>query len=264
MMGCVGPVARQPTSVGFVEQYAVAAGRFADAVADSDMRAGVPSCPGWSTYDLVVHLGNVHAWAATVVETRRPAADQSDQPRSSRARVVSGWYAAKAEDLYQVLRCVVPDQPCWTFVEREGVAGFWARRQLHETTVHLVDLDAACGRGTELDPAVCADGVEEVLGTMLRRMHHRGHPARLTERLRVECVDTGDRWLLTPQPQAPPALTRCRGEVAGEADGSADVVSARAETLYRLLWHRAVSAGELRVDGDQARVQAFLASRLTP
>ncbi|WP_367303766.1 maleylpyruvate isomerase N-terminal domain-containing protein [Nocardioides panacis] len=50
----------------------------------SDLRAPVPGCPGWSVLDLVVHVGNVHAWAATIVETGRAAAEQNDRPSSSR------------------------------------------------------------------------------------------------------------------------------------------------------------------------------------
>ncbi len=254
-------VARRPATVGFAEQYAVAAGRFADAVAATDLRAPVPACPGWSAYDVVVHLGNVHAWAATIVETRRRAAEQNDEPRSGRPRTVSEWYAGKAEDLFEVLRSTVPDQPCWTFVEHEGVAEFWARRQLHETTMHRVDLDTCAGRTCDVDDQVAADGVQEVLDTMLRRMHHRGHPAALDRPLAVVATDTADRWLLTPQPPGPPAVRR-RRDGAGVA--VPDRVAAPVGTLYRLLWHRPVDDATVRVSGDAARVRGFLTSRLTP
>ena len=55
-----------------VEDLRRAVEDFADAVAStapSGLRGRVASCPGWSAYDLVVHLGNVHGWAATIVET---------------------------------------------------------------------------------------------------------------------------------------------------------------------------------------------------
>ena len=104
----------------------------------------VAGCPGWSAYDLVVHLGNVHAWAATIVETGRERREQNDEPRSSHegpGRWRSGT-RGKAEDLYEVLRHSPPERPCWNFVFGAGVAAFWSRRQLHETTIHQVDLDA--------------------------------------------------------------------------------------------------------------------------
>jgi hypothetical protein len=59
------------TQLDYVEQYVAAAERFAVAVASTDLHARVPACPDWTAYDLVCHLGNVHAWAATIVETGR-------------------------------------------------------------------------------------------------------------------------------------------------------------------------------------------------
>src|SRR4051794_35268094 len=143
------------TTDDLVDQYAGAADRFAETVASSDLRVAIGSCPGWSAYDLVVHLGNVHAWAATVVETRKRAVEQNDRPRSTKAKAVSRWYAGKAEDLLLVLEATGLDEPCWNFAYGAGVTGFWHRRQLHETTVHQLDLDLAAGRPTELDPVLC-------------------------------------------------------------------------------------------------------------
>src|SRR3954466_10178319 len=171
--------AGRSTAGDLVEQYADAADRFATAVGSTDLRAPVPSCPGWSTYDLVVHLGNVHAWAATILETRRRAAELNDRPRSSRPRTVSQWYTGKAGDLLQVLRCTPLDEPCWNFAYSSGTTGFWHRRQLHETTVHQVDLDLAARRRPALDPEQSADGIDEVLTVFLHRMHERGHAAPL-------------------------------------------------------------------------------------
>jgi uncharacterized protein (TIGR03083 family) len=280
MMGRVNAVTRGRTSLDTVEAFAAAAERFAVAVAWSDPRAPVASCPGWSTYDLVVHLGNVHAWAATIVETGRFAVEQNDEPRTSKGKVVSAWYAGKAEDLYEVLRQVPPDTPCWNFAYGAGLASFWPRRQLHETTVHQIDLDAAGGRGSEVASEVCLDGVDEVLTVMMHRMHQRGHPAVLDRPVALTATDTGDTWVVTPRPrppaaavptqpagatghaslELPPAVEHRRSAVVAVPDR----VEAPAALLYRMLWHRAADESELRVLGDERRVRAFLGSRLTP
>ena len=260
---------RGSTAIDHVEEYAAAAGRFASAVAWSDLHARVVSCPGWSTYDLVVHLGNVHAWAATIVETGVAAPTQDDEPASRRPRVVRDWYVGKAEDLYAVLRHTPLDAPCWNFVFGRGVAGFWSRRQLHETTMHQVDLDLAAGRPLELSHEVAADGVGEVLDVLLARMHHRGHPADLMRPLAVTATDTGDTWVVSPQPlptptvpvpSLPPSVEHRRSP----APGVPDRVEAPADVLYRLLWHRPVDPDAVHLAGDEARVRAFLESRLTP
>lgn len=251
------------TSLDHVEGYAAAASRFADTVARSDLRAPVPSCPAWSTYDLVVHLGNVHAWAATIVETGQRAAGQNDEPRSAKPKAVSTWYAGKADDLRQVLRAAALDRPCWNFAFGTGVAGFWPRRQLHETTVHQVDLDLAARRTTDLAAGLGADGVDEVLTVFVHRMHTLGHVARLDEPVALTASDTGDLWVVAPQPEgAPPAVKRLRVEDGAEAR---DRVEAPADVLYRVLWKRSpLDHPALRVSGDPARVQAFLGSRLVP
>jgi len=290
----VSSATHESTTLDFVEEYAAAAEKFAVAVAFADMRAPVPSCPGWSTYDLVVHVGNVHAWAATIVETGRPTPEQSDHPRSSRSRTVSSWYAGKAEDLYQVLRDARPDDPCWNFAFGAGVKAFWPRRQLHETTIHDVDLHLSQHREVFLTPEVCVDGVGEVLGVFLQRMHQRGYPTRLERPLALTATDTGDTWVVAPQPQptstatspplVPPQPHGSPAEAVPEpvpdagptmppsfahrrlpSDGVRDRVEAPVDVLYRLLWRRLpVDDPAVVVSGDADRVHAFLTSRLVP
>jgi uncharacterized protein (TIGR03083 family) len=270
------------TGLDHVGRFARAAERFADLVAAVDLGAPVPGCPGWTSYDVVTHLGNVHAWAATIVETGLEARLLDDAPRSHRARVVRDWYAGKAEDLYQVLRGTDPERPCWNFAFGAGVAGFWSRRQLHETTIHTLDLDSVSGGTTRVAPQVAADGVDEVLTVFLHRMHTRGHPATLTAPLCLVCEDTGNAWTLTPRVarsepgQAVPVQPRGSAAEAAPAlpdDGppivvdrrhpGADRVSAPAEVLYRALWKRGPSDALTRT-GDLARIDAFLGSRLVP
>jgi uncharacterized protein (TIGR03083 family) len=266
------------TGIDFVRQFAEVAARFADGVAVADLKAPVPACSGWTVRDLVVHLGNTHAWAATIVETGTKAPSQNDDPGSHRSRVVSEWYAGKAEDLYRVLRDTDPTKPTWNFAFGEGDAGFWRRRQLHETTIHAVDLAQAVGATTQIAPEVATDGIDEVLTVMLQRMHHRGHPAPLTAPLTLQCEDTGRVWTLTPRPLrdgAVPAQTRPAEDasltpttsgpplVVDRRHPQADQVSAPAAVLFQALWHR-TPYDALHTSGDEPRIRAFLASRLVP
>jgi uncharacterized protein (TIGR03083 family) len=270
------------TRLDFVERYVAAAETFAVAVASTDMGAVVPACPTWTVYDLVCHLGNVHAWAATIVETGARAVDQNDEPRSRKPKVVSEWYAGKAEDLYEVLRHADPEARCWNFAFDTGGAAFWQRRQLHETTIHTVDLFAAGRREpATVDPAVAADGVDEVLTVFLHRMHHRGRPTALTAPLCLVATDVERAWTVTPRAvvtdptagvpaqkrgsaaEAAPALIEGPPRVVERRHPAADQVAGPADLLYRVLWKRA-PASELTVTGDLARVDAFLASPLVP
>jgi uncharacterized protein (TIGR03083 family) len=275
----------------FVVEYAAVAKRFAAAVARANLRAPVPACPSWSAYDLVVHLGNTHAWAATIVETGAAAPEQDDGPRSRRPRAVADWYASKAEDLFAVLRAVEPDAPCWNFVGRREMAGFWSRRQTHETGMHLIDLlqgppPGRAGAAPELDapirPALAADGVAEVLEVFLPRMHTRGYAASLDAPLVLRCTDVDHAWTLTPVvADAPPAVTpgeaadsALRGHLPGrhvQVDHDAetarsspvDEVAGSSATLWQLLWKRVPLEGAgVALTGDADRIGRFLGSRL--
>jgi uncharacterized protein (TIGR03083 family) len=226
--------------------------RFAAGLVAADPAAPVPSCAGWTVLDLVAHLGNVHSWAATIVETGAAAADPDDLPDPD---AMQGWYAERAGRLVATLGAADPAEPCWNFARVNETKGFWARRQVHETHMHLVDLDQAHGRSTELEPDECADGVTEVCEVFLPRMHARGFPADLAQPVSLVATDTRHRWTLTPCEGLPPALTLGSGVLAN------DRLEGTAEQLWLLLWKRA-DEGVARV-GDEHRLARLLASRLT-
>jgi hypothetical protein len=145
--------------------------------------------------------------------------------------------------------------------------------------MHQVDIDHTRGRATDIDLDVAVDGITEVLTVMLHRMHQRGHPTALDEPLSLVADDTGDSWVVSPrrpssqvvplQPLSatgdarlslPPSVEHRRDV----AEPTGNYVSAPAALLYRLLWQRPVDHQDLHMGGDQARVRAFLRSRLTP
>jgi hypothetical protein len=225
----------------------------------------------------VAHLGNVHSWAATIVETASRSGELDDRPSSHRARRVSEWYLAKAEDLYTVLRNVDPLQPTWNFAFGAGVAGFWQRRQTHETLMHGVDLALAGDHEERLPLHLAVDGIDEALTVFLHRMHSRGYAAALDRPIEVRATDAERSWVVEPAPraaipaQASPSDSRAwlgTDQTApvvtpGRREG-ADRVEGPAALVLKVLWKRArpVQPG-LTLVGDEDRVLRFLGSRLT-
>jgi uncharacterized protein (TIGR03083 family) len=133
-----------------------------------DLDASVPSCPGWTMFDLAQHLGaGRRKWAAIV------AAGPADAPpdRSAWAgaaprerEALLAWSAGSTELLLSALREAVPERGCWTWwdgSQSPQTSGAAARHQLHEIAVHTYDAQLTLGAPQPLPDEVALDGVEE-------------------------------------------------------------------------------------------------------
>ena len=216
-------------------------GAFAARLRTADPAAKVPDCGDWTLADLGMHLGNVHRWAATVVTTGEVQPQNFEDGLGG-----ADWYAESAQLLLDALDAADPEDPCWHFGGTAKTKAFWFRRQVHETAVHLAD----SGSDHVLDPAVAADGVDEVLGTLLPRVTRWHAVPRLPGPVALRATDTGDAW--TVHPGEPPAL--------GPAVSEAATVEAPARDLLLRLWKR--TGPDPRVTGEAA--EALLAAPLTP
>jgi uncharacterized protein (TIGR03083 family) len=216
----------------------------------------VATCPGWTVTDLADHLGGIHRWAASIVLSGR----QQRTPTPHRTRPLADWYAGTAVALRAALAAVDPAEPCWNFSGLEQQAGFWQRRQVHETQVHLVDLALALGREVPIEPVLAADGVEEVLTIFLHRLAGRGRQPVVDGSIVVRCVDVDRQWTLDPAPEPGVGPRVSRPAPADEATADARVAGSAVD-LYLGLWRRRPHAA-LDVRGRWAR--DFLAGPLTP
>ena len=184
---------------------AIAAGR--DRLVESARGAGpdtpVPSCRRWTVRDLVVHAGNVHDWASSVL---RSGVEQPQVFDAEPTGIGDGfdellfWYAGRADALLDLLLGdeVPDDAPVWTFGPQSSAstAGFWPRRQAHEVTIHSADAMLAAGRPVldaliGLDPTMSADGVDEVLTVMLPRVAMFVPRPSMPGGLLIAATDTG-------------------------------------------------------------------------
>jgi len=232
-----------PVSLDHLAALARAQHQFATVLAAADPEAPVACCAPWRVADLALHLGAVHWWAAAMalgvdLDPHEPAA-----PRETAALVA--FYTWSAAHLRSTLADVGPDAPALTLLG-PGPAGFWRRRQLHETAVHLWDLSTAAGAGSDtLGDDVWADAVAEVVDTMTPRQVRLGRIEPLPHA--VDLVAPGGTWRLGPD--GPAAVT----------------VQGCARDLALMLWKRVLpgTAG-LEVSGDASALVSVLALRLTP
>ncbi|MER6347284.1 maleylpyruvate isomerase family mycothiol-dependent enzyme [Streptomyces sp. NPDC001595] len=206
-------------------------GLLAAAAERAGTEAQVPSCPGWQVSDLLRHTGTVHRWAAGYVRDEHPAPRPlGDLPDLDGAALVA-WYRDSHRHLVDTLAAAKPDVACWAFLPAPSPLAFWARRQVHETTVHRLDAESAAG-GTPNPVAadIAADGIDE----LLRGFHARTRSRVRTEErrvLRVRATDVDAVWTVRLSAE-PPVTTR---DDTGEADCE---FSGLAPELYAALWNR--------------------------
>ncbi|MQY03977.1 maleylpyruvate isomerase family mycothiol-dependent enzyme [Actinomadura macrotermitis] len=133
-------------------------------VAGADLRAPVPSCPGWTLGALLRHIGGGHRWAEEVVRTRATAFLPDDRVRKvdgdDSGEAPAAWLVQGAAGLADALRAAGPDAALWTPFDY-GTTAFWARRFANETLVHRADATLAAGTGFTVAADVAADAIDE-------------------------------------------------------------------------------------------------------
>ena len=160
----------------------------------------VRTCPSWTVAKLVKHTGIVHRWAMRIVATRTSTrieqrdlevglpASEADYP---------AWLAAGGAPLTAALRAAGPDTAVWAW-GAEQRSGWWARRMLHETTMHRADAELAAGAEPSIDPVVAADGIDEFLLNLPTARRPREQLASLPagSSLHLHATDADGEWLI--------------------------------------------------------------------
>ena len=169
------------------------------AIAPDGLATAVPSRAGWSVLDLVHHVGTEYAAVRSHVSrgvTSRPEtpADPAAEDLPTGAAAVQ-WWADEYEQLVAVLQSVDPGLPAWNWAPRRKEASFWHRRMAHLTAVHRWDAQTAVGLVEPIDAKLAADGVGEVLDTLLPAGRRHGHADR-TGVARLISVDPDHEWFV--------------------------------------------------------------------
>jgi uncharacterized protein (TIGR03083 family) len=243
-------------TIDYLAELGRVTGAMAATLADAKGTEPVAACPGWTVADLADHLGSIHRWAASIVLS----GERQRTPTPLHSRPLADWYAGTAAALRAALPAVDPDEPCWNFSGLQQTAGFWHRRQTHETQVHLVDASDALGRQVAIDADLAADGVDEVLTIFLHRLAARGRQPVVDVPIVLLCTDIDRRWAIRPAPGPGVGPVVSRSGVDDETAANASITGSAA-ALYLGLWRRRPHA-ELVIRGKPAH--RFLAGPLTP
>ncbi|BFV59031.1 maleylpyruvate isomerase family mycothiol-dependent enzyme [Kitasatospora sp. CMC57] len=219
--------------------------------------APVPSCPGWTLFDLVKHLGGGDRFWAAIVGAG-PADGPPAEAAAARAALelprereaLLAWAAASTQLLLSALREAGPDADCWTWWsarQTPRTSGGVARHRVQESMVHTYDVQLASGAPQPLPAEVALDGVEEFLFTCVATHSAWPHEPTAFEFHAAE----GRSWRLTVDADGArsariPAPTAATGEDSEAAGAS---VHGTAGELVLYLYDR-IKADSLQIGGD--------------
>ncbi|HEX9259535.1 MAG TPA: maleylpyruvate isomerase N-terminal domain-containing protein, partial [Acidimicrobiales bacterium] len=235
--------AAMPTSLTFADHLAAietSGRRLLVAAVEVGFDAPVPTCPAWAVDALVAHQTMVHRWATANIRGEDPDAVPNQTTIRSTVADLSAYYEEGLNGLIAALLAAPPDLKAMTFLnDAPAPREFWARRQAHETTVHMVDALAAVhgqapsAADLSIEASLAVDGVDE----LLRGFYTRGRSKLFDgEELTVLVAPTDSprRWVvrvaerLTVEPDD--------GSAIGGAFGA--TVTGTAASIYLALWNR--------------------------
>jgi uncharacterized protein (TIGR03083 family) len=164
-----------------------------------DLSVHVPSCPDWTVLDLVHHLASSYRRVRSHVSrgvTSRPE-EQTDQAPAELPTGAAAiqWWADEFGQLVELLDKLDLQLPAWNWAPRAKQAGFWHRRMAHETAVHRWDAQTAVGQVEPIDAKLAADGVAEVLDTLLPAGRQRG-PSDQAGVVQLVSTDPAHTWFV--------------------------------------------------------------------
>jgi uncharacterized protein (TIGR03083 family) len=141
----------------------------ADTAAKLDLAIEVPTCPGWTVRDAVLHTAQVylHKISCTQFGVQPDPWPPEPWPPADALADPVGFFRRAEGELLTELATRDPASHAATWWPPDQTVGFWCRRMAQETAVHRVDVQSAGGTVTPIDAELAVDGVDELLELML-------------------------------------------------------------------------------------------------
>lgn len=233
-------------------------------VAQADLDAPVPTCPGWAVRDLVLHVAQVYRHKIACTELQA-APDPWPPAWPYVAADPLGWYAESLDALLALLVERGPAAPSATWYPPEQTVGFWYRRMAHETAIHRVDAESAFGAVTPVVPDLAVDGIDELLAVMFADDWSDATPEQWGGVTPGEAVGTvavragGQVWSVVLRPME---VEVTLGEPEDRPEAAEDAVAASVDgdpsDVLLWAWNRRSAAG-IDLIGDAVLLAHFRA-----
>lgn len=216
-------------------------------LAEGDLAAAVPSCPGWTMADLISHVAHVYLHK---VETMRHNSSPDPWPPPPTGETEAQLLERGYRELQAEFSARPVSEPVFTWYAPDQTVGFWLRRMTHETVVHRWDAELAAEVPSKPIPGDLAlDGIDEALSIFVAWACAQW-PEDFAEELAkgdgAVAVSAGsDRWLVSWDSSAVSAAI---------SDNAADAeVAGSPDAVLRWLWGR-VDESAVVITGDPAKV----------
>ncbi|HSS12043.1 MAG TPA: maleylpyruvate isomerase family mycothiol-dependent enzyme [Acidimicrobiales bacterium] len=216
---------------------------------NADPTLDVPSCPGWTIEDLVRHLGEVHWFWGTDIETRPTDPDSIEAAKPARPagyQELIAWGRGQAERMISLLEQNDDTTTVWTWSPPDQTVGFIRRHQVQEAAVHRWDMQNAATQCSPdpIDPEVASDSIDELLVVTLP--WGVSDKKRLPGRVHIHCMDTEGEWFIQPNGNVEPI--HAKGDVALRGTASDLLLAA----------FKRVGINNLEVIGNEALAREFI------
>ncbi|MEV6629855.1 maleylpyruvate isomerase family mycothiol-dependent enzyme [Actinoplanes sp. NPDC051470] len=229
-----------------------------DAVTEAGPDAVVPSCPGWSTAELVEHLTavlrRVRESAPRGVTTAPERPPLPPRPPWDEALEI---LRRELVGTIETLDALDPEFPAWTWPAQAKKAGFWPRRVAHEVSVHRWDAEAAAGRPQPIETKLAADGVMEILDTWLPA-GRRFESTELQGVVHLTATDAAYEWFVRLRGTGVALLDTGTILDTDDHHPRAEATGTASDLQLALMGRRPIEA--LTVTGDPRLVQALHAA----
>jgi uncharacterized protein (TIGR03083 family) len=154
----------------------------------------VPSCPDWTVARLVGHLGSVHRWVWSIVESKATTAPDGPRPAPpEETDALLPWFDEGLTGVADALAATPPATPMWNWSVLPREAVFWYRRMAEETAVHRWDAQTAVALPEPIAPQLAVDGITEVIEAFLPTGRRAG-PSNQRGVVRLVATDTVGTW----------------------------------------------------------------------
>ena len=255
----IGKTGAMPASLAFeryVDLVAASATRMVTTIEGAGFDREVVTCPTWDGKALIAHQSMVHRWAAANLRGEDASA-VSDQTEIRESVDDLGTYFREGLDgLVTALREAPDDVKALVFLnDAPPPKQFWARRQAHENTIHMVDaLSAEVGRvptsaETAIETDVALDGIDELLCGFFTRGKSKIFDGSEYD-VDVVPTDSDRRWTVHVAE---------RMTAVAESAGDAHVrIAGPADAIYLALWNR---GDEVEVTGDDGLLDRWRAAQ---